>query len=101
MKSAYSATWTFVSFSFPNDTKAAKSAAWKFTRAVKSQLPFGNLVISRGRGAGMLLGDYAKLQGLLVPLLPDDAELRLVPVTDKQIEKSLNFWGNMRKSTTG
>lgn len=101
---AYSTLWTSISFSVPQDTKAAKAAARKFIRTVKNLGMGGNhsLVIFRGRGAGLICCRYAKVVETLSAVLPEDGELRLVPVTDKQVEKSTIVWGKMRKfATTG
>ncbi len=95
---AYTTTFTSISFQVPQDTAAAKSAARKFIKAIRLQ--FGghsSVVVSKGRGAGLLHCRYEKAVKELPAMLPDDGELRLVPVTDKQVEKSSNFWGKMRK----
>jgi CRISPR/Cas system-associated protein endoribonuclease Cas2 len=93
---AYSTLWTSISFHVPQDTAAAKSAARKFIKAVKLQFGgMNSLVVSRGRGAGLLCCSFEKAKSL-ADLLPADGELRLVPVTDKQFEKSANFWGKPR-----
>lgn len=98
---AYSTAWTSISFSLPQDTKAAKAAARKFIRTVKS-LGNDRVVISRGKGAGLLFCRHSKAVEVLGKVLPDDGELRLVPVTDKQVERSTIVWGKMRKhATTG
>lgn len=92
---AYSTLWTHVSFYVPQDTAAAKSAARKFIKLVKS-LGGQGVVVSRGRGAGLLCCSFDKAVATLEAALPGDAELRLVPVTDKQVEVSRNFWGKVR-----
>lgn len=103
MINAYSTLWTSISFAVPQDTKAAKAAARKFIRIVKNNCGgVGRVVIFRGHGAGLLCCRYEKAVELLSAALPDDGELRLVPVTDKQVEKSKIFWGKIRKhATTG
>lgn len=95
---AYSTLWTSVAFYLPQDTKEAKAAARKFLRTIRGLgTANGGLVVSRGRGAGLLCCRYDKATETLKAVLPPDAELRLVPVTDKQIEKSTILWGAVRK----
>lgn len=95
---AYSTLWTSISFRLPQDTNQAKSAARKFIKAVNLRFGGqGSLVVSKGRGGGLLCCSFEKAQKL-AEILPADGELRLVPVTDKQVEVSQNYWGAMRKS---
>lgn len=94
----YSTLWTSISFYLPQDTTAAKRRARRFLRELaKMGGTKSNLVISRGRGAGLICVNYAKAL-TLEACLPADAELRLVPVTDKQVEHSRVFWGKRRAS---
>jgi hypothetical protein len=37
----------------------------------------------------------------LLPLLPPDGEIRLVAVTDVQLERSENFWGKPKRAPGG
>lgn len=96
MKSAYSTMWTSVYFHLPTDCKEAKAAARKFIAKVRGLDGRANVVIRNGNGAGLILCDYEKAVAELSAALPPDGELRLVPVTDKQVENSRNFWGQRR-----
>lgn len=100
---AYSTLWTHVYFELPQDTKEAKAAARKFLKVLRLQcggMGCGNVVVSRGRGAGLLCCRFDLAVERLTAVLPPDAELKLVPVTDKQVEKSRNFWGKARRAVT-
>ena len=96
MVSSYATLWTHVYFNIPQDTKAAKTAARRFIKKVRLMAGF-QLVVSRGRGSCLMPVRYDRAVSELKAALPPDGELRLVPVTDKQVEKSSIFWGEMRK----
>ena len=93
----YTTLWTHVSFHLPQDTNTAKAAARKFIKALRLKCGGTEVVMSRGSGAGLLCCPFSKANEVLAALLPPDGELRLVPVTDKQVEHSRIYWGKPRK----
>lgn len=95
MKSRFSPTWTVAEFRCPLDTPSAVRAAKKFIRAFRS---CGGEVVSRGCGCGLLLGSPQKIESALLPLLPPDASMRLVGVTDAQFGQSETHWGKLRNA---
>lgn len=97
MVNGYSTLWTSISFYVPQDTAAAKRDARKFIKLVKSLGGSNRVVVYKGHGAGLLCCSFDKAVATLEAALPDDGELRLVPVTDKQVENSRNTWGKMRR----
>lgn len=88
----------FLLFDCPTDTPLARKQLAKFRRAAQGKAQ-GIIRISRGRAGYTLLHCSPSVAAdLLRPLLPPDGEMRIVPVTEAQIERTAIHWGAMRKN---
>jgi len=95
--SGYSLSWLFVMYDLPYDTSEAKTAAAKFLRHLKKE-GYTKLV---DRGKFMIRhcgpGNAEKQIEKIKDILPPDAMVRILQVTDKQFGRMVNLWGKMRK----
>jgi len=94
----YNLTWLWVMYDLPYDTNAAKNAAAKFIRQLKKE-GYQKLI---DRGKFMIRhcgpGIAQKQIEILRNIIPPDAEVRILQVTDKQFGRMVNLWGAMRKT---
>ena len=102
--SAYSEIFShcFVKWYAPNDTRKAQADRRRFIRALKKLAEAGGISASDRGYTFVPCRSAARAETELRPLLPPDGELRIIGVTDKQLEKSSIAWGERRKyATTG
>jgi hypothetical protein len=93
----YSLSHTMLTWYYPTDCPGALAAAYKFKRAV---LRLGGRIGCK-RGTTLIYGrSPERVEADLLPVLPPDGELRLLGVTDIQIQKSRNHWGKPRLPRT-
>ncbi len=88
--------WLIVMFDLPTDTKAARK---EYTRFRKSLLQSGFTMMQYSVYMRHSSSDEnAKVHALRVKAqLPDDGEVRIIKITDKQFGKIDVFYGNKRK----
>jgi len=88
--------WLFVLFDLPVDTKEARRAYTQF-RGYLLKDGFGQLqysVYARVCVSVETMHVHARRVEMRVP---DDGEVRLLCITDKQFERQRILWGKMRK----
>ena len=94
--SAYRLMWLFVMFDLPVDTKAARRAYAQFRKFLLkdgfTQVQYS--VYARVCASEENMRVHAKR---VEQRVPDDGEVRLICITDKQFERQQIFWGKMRK----
>lgn len=96
--SGYRCMWIVAMFDLPVDTRKARRA---YTQFRKSLLRDG----FRQMQYSVYTRHCASEENAEVHIqrvqaaLPDDGEVRLLAVTDKQFERMRVFWGKMRKAT--
>lgn len=89
--------WVVAMFDLPVDTKAARRAYAQFRKALLkegfSMLQFSVYArhCASEENAEVHVG---RVQGFL----PDDGEVRLLTITDKQFERMRVFWGKRRRA---
>lgn len=97
--SGYSLTWLWIMYDLPYDTSAAKNAAAKFLRRLKKE----SYIRLIDRGKFMIRhcgpGVAQKQIELMKSIIPPDAYVKILQVTDKQFGRMVNLWGKMRKTT--
>jgi CRISPR-associated protein Cas2 len=88
--------WLFVMFDLPVDTKPARQAYGQFRKFLLND---GFTQIQYSIYARVCVGDDAvHVHARRVEYrVPDDGEVRLLCITDKQFERQRIFWGKMRK----
>ncbi|HUV71453.1 MAG TPA: hypothetical protein VMW25_00445 [Clostridia bacterium] len=95
-------TWiAFCFYDLPYDTPAACKAAARFHRRMK-KIGWDKNFMPHTKVYLRWFGGFGKLEKLhteVMSIVPPDAEIRIVPVTDKQFGKILTGWGKMRKPT--
>lgn len=94
--SAYRFMWIVAMFDLPVDTKAARRAYTQF-RKVLLKDGFTRMQFS------VYIRHCASEENTLVHVqrvekaIPDDGEVRVISITDKQFERMKVFWGKRRK----
>ena len=94
--SGYRSMWILAMFDLPVDTKEARRA---YTQFRKSLLKDGFAMMQ----FSVYIRHCASEENATVHLkrvqsfVPDDGEVRVLSVTDKQFERMLVFWGKRRK----
>lgn len=93
---AYRLMWLFVMFDLPVDTKAARKAYAQFRKFLLkdgfTQVQFS--IYARVCASEETMQVHARrVEGRV----PDDGEVRLICITDKQFERQRIFWGKQRK----
>ncbi len=96
--SGYRCMWVLAMFDLPVDTKEARRAYTQFRKALLkdgfSRLQFSVYV------RHCASEENADVHSERVQrVLPDDGEVRVLTITDKQFERMRVFWGKMRKPT--
>jgi CRISPR-associated protein Cas2 len=95
--SGYRCMWVLAMFDLPVDTKKARRAYAQFRKALLkdgfSRLQFSVYVrhCASEENADV---HSERVQGVL----PNDGEVRVLTITDKQFERMRVFWGKMRKA---
>lgn len=95
--SGYRCMWVLAMFDLPVDTKEARRAYTQFRKALLkdgfSRLQFSVYVrhCASEENADVHTQRVQKA-------LPDDGEVRVLTITDKQFERMHVFWGKLRKS---
>jgi CRISPR-associated protein Cas2 len=88
--------WLFVLFDLPVDTKAARRAYAQFRKFLLRQ-GFMKLQYSvYARVCASAEATSVHIQRVQ-SRLPDDGEVRMLWITDKQFERQRIFWGKSRK----
>lgn len=94
--SGYRAVWIFTMFDLPTDTKKARKDYTDFRKRLLkdgfTMLQYSVYVrhCSSEENADV---HYNRVKGFL----PDDGEVRLITITDKQFGRMETHWGKMRK----
>ena len=94
--SGYRAVWIFAMFDLPTDTKKARKA---YTDFRKSLLKDGFTMLQYSVYVRHCASEenanvhYNRIKSFL----PDDGEVRLITITDKQFGRMETHWGKMRK----
>jgi len=94
--SAYRTMWLFVLFDLPVDTKAARRAYAQFRNFLLKNgfMKLQYSVYARVCATEESVAVHARRVEMRVP---DDGEVRLLCITDKQFERQRIFWGKLRK----
>ena len=94
--SGYRAVWIFAMFDLPTDTKKARK---DYTDFRKNLLKNGFTMLQYSVYVRHCASEEnADVHYNRVKIfLPDDGEVRLVTITDKQFGHMESFWGKMRK----
>jgi CRISPR-associated protein Cas2 len=94
--SGYRCMWLVAMFDLPVDTKAARRAYARFRKDLLADgfamMQFSVYIRHCASEANADV-HVQRVQGFL----PDDGEVRLLTVTDKQFERMRVFWGKRRK----
>ena len=94
----YRAMWIFAMFDLPTDTKKARKSYSLFR---KNLLQDGFTMVQYSIYVRHCASEenvdvhYKRVENFL----PDDGEVRILIVTDKQFGRMQTFWGKMRKPT--
>jgi CRISPR-associated protein Cas2 len=90
--------WVLAMFDLPTDTKQARRAYTQFRKSLLrdgfSRMQYSVYV----RHCASEENADVHVQRIQTAL-PDDGEVRLLAITDKQFERMHVFWGKMRKAT--
>src|SRR5574337_1591463 len=96
--SGYRCMWLLTMFDLPVDTKKARRAYAQFRKNLLkdgfSRLQF-SVYVRHCASEENTDVHVERVQGYL----PDDGEVRLLTITDKQFERMRVFWGKLRKPT--
>jgi len=94
----YRAMWIFAMFDLPTDTKRARRA---YTQFRKNLLKDGFTMVQYSVYVRHCASEEnADVHHKRVKaFLPDDGEVRILTITDKQFARMQTFWGKMRKPT--
>jgi CRISPR-associated protein Cas2 len=89
--------WVVAMFDLPVDTKAARRAYTQFRKALLkdgfSRMQFSVYI------RHCASEENADVHGQRIQhALPEDGEVRVLTITDKQFERMRVFWGKMRKA---
>ncbi|GJQ26108.1 MAG: CRISPR-associated endoribonuclease Cas2 [Phycisphaerae bacterium] len=94
--SGYRCMWVIAMFDLPVDTKAARKAYAQFRKALLkdgfAKMQF-SVYIRNCASEENANVHIQRVQGFL----PDDGEVRILTITDKQFERMRVFWGKRRK----
>lgn len=94
--SGYRCMWVVAMFDLPVDTKAARKAYAQFRKALLkdgfAKMQF-SVYIRNCASEENADVHIQRVQGFL----PDDGEVRILTITDKQFERMRVFWGKRRK----
>jgi CRISPR-associated protein Cas2 len=94
--SGYRAVWIFAMFDLPTDTKKARKDYTEFrTHLLKDGFTMLQYSVYVRHCASEENADVH--YGRIKTFLPDDGEVRLVTITDKQFGRMETHWGKMRK----
>ena len=90
--------WTIVMFDLPTDTKKARKAYRDFRKKLLSD---GFVMLQFSVYARHSPSDDNAMvhENRVKAFLPDDGEVRLLKITDKQFERMKVFYGKTRKAT--
>jgi len=94
--SGYRCMWVLAMFDLPVDTKAARRAYTQFRKSLLkdgfTQMQYSVYVrhCASEENADVHM---SRVQGVL----PEDGEVRVLTITDKQFERMRVFWGKRRK----
>jgi CRISPR-associated protein Cas2 len=94
--SGYRAVWIFTMFDLPVDTKSARKAYADFRKhLLKDGFTMLQYSVYVRHCASEENADvhYNRIKNFL----PDDGEVRLITITDKQFGRMETHWGKMRK----
>lgn len=94
--SGYRCMWVVTMFDLPVDTKAARKAYAQFRKSLlKNGFTRMQFSVYTRHCASEENADVhiQRVQGIL----PDDGEVRVLTITDKQFERMRVFWGKRRK----
>ena len=94
--SGYRAVWIFAMFDLPVDTKKARKAYTDFRKnLLKDGFTMLQYSVYVRHCASEENADvhYRRIKNFL----PDDGEIRLITITDKQFGRMETHWGKMRK----
>ena len=94
--SGYRAVWIFAMFDLPVDTKSARKAYVDFRKSLlKDGFTMLQYSVYVRHCASEENADvhYNRINNFL----PDDGEVRLITITDKQFGRMETHWGKMRK----
>jgi len=93
--------WSLVFYDAPHNTREARAARRRFQRQLRKLTcigPDGRWSEAKsGRGWSLFPAKPKRVQKTLAAILPPDAQLRIVGVTDAQIERSTIIYGQIRK----
>ena len=94
--SGYRCMWVVTMFDLPTETKKARKAYAQFRKFL---LEDGFTMLQYSVYARHCASyENANVHIRRVQLhLPDDGEVRILPITDKQFERMRIFWGKMRR----
>lgn len=94
--SGYRCMWVLAMFDLPTDTKAARRS---YTRFREKLLEDGFTMLQYSVYVRHCASeDNADVHSQRVQhALPDDGEVRVLTITDKQFERMRVFWGKMRR----
>jgi CRISPR-associated protein Cas2 len=88
--------WVLAMFDLPVDTKAARRAYTQFRKKLLqdgfTRMQF-SVYIRHCASEENAVVHVTRIENIL----PDDGEIRIVTVTDKQFERMRVFWGKRRK----
>ena len=93
----YRFMWVVAMFDLPVDTKAARKAYARFRKALLKD-GFAKMQFS------VYIRHCASKENAAVHIsrienaVPDDGEVRIITITDKQFERMRIFWGKRRKA---
>jgi CRISPR-associated protein Cas2 len=96
--SGYRCMWAIVMFDLPVDTKKARRAYALFRKALL-QDGFTKMQYSVYARHCPSEENLAVHVQRVEKIVPDDGEVRVLQLTDKQFERMRIFWGKMRKAT--
>jgi CRISPR-associated protein Cas2 len=88
--------WIMVMFDLPTDTKAARSAHARFRTELKRD---GFMMIQYSVYARHCASEENTDVhiGRVERIIPDDGEVRVLTLTEKQYERMHIFWGKLRR----
>lgn len=94
----YRSMWIIVMFDLPTDTKEVRKAYHEFRKVLLND-GFTMLQFSVYARHSPSEENAVVHENRVKTFLPDDGEVRLLKITDKQFERMKVFHGKMRKAT--